>query len=156
MSALPSIRFSFWAFIPDSLNGTKYRLDAVTPNSCEMFIDNGSTREKANVDPSTKFPIDRDIEILNRQELGITISAILAVVASFFLTYLIVKENYGPSMSKVGGFYLLTSCSFLYGSWQHSKKCFEIANKVICTHEGRDVLYAYSSYRVIEQHTQIR
>jgi len=153
MSALPQIHYRYWYFVPKYHSGKVYQIDTADPESCELWIDH---QRAGYVYPRTRFPIDRDIEVLNRQEVGLNISLLLSLVASIFLTYLLIREDYGSSMSKTGIFAYFTLSSVIYFCLQCSKKCFEIANKVICTHERRDALYSYSDYTASSQYPQRR
>ena len=158
MAALPTIYCNGYYFTPQSPGSEE--ITYVFLHSSER-IEIRQKDQSIRVDtPSTgRFPLDHDFQIMERTQMYTLLTLLVALVSGAVVVYFQCKENYNLGGVSAG---VVSSISFItafYLDRQCMRQTFDVANKVICTHRGKETLYDAGSYyadRVLQGHLHKR
>lgn len=143
--ALPIIEYNYYKFIPVSLdpNANKYQILVIKPGRCDFTRNNVA---ETRTGPLNKFPLGRDLAILNLYRMAYVVSSIVCIIAAFTLGSCLLSPDW--SLLKALIVVVISTRYIHYLEWKMKNKSFEIAAKIVCTFERRDCLFDRSEYKL--------
>ena len=142
MASLPKIEYNYYTFNPTSPDsaGLKYQILGISSYEYKLKC-NG---EISICSPNDKFPLGWDRAILNLYWTADVVAGVACALATLAMAgwYLLSNLMVLTAVATVA----ITSRLIVYLERQLKNKSFEIANKVICTHQNRDRLFNRSEY----------